>query len=311
AVGKQKYAYRITQFLPKLIDSFIPKTFPDAVAEDAYAGLPVAAGAFPVVMFSHGFTGYPAQSSFLTAHLATWGFIVVSPEMTDMDVADAVEGKLPDVSKTAVAQKMLADNVSQQEAALDYVVAQGTTAGSLFDGHVNAGEVAFVGHSYGGATAVETARADSRIKVVVSLAGVPTTPLPRSIPILFMTGTYDQTIPTKDVVSFYDQFKPGKALLEIDDTGHNVFDDICTVNHAHGGIPGAITSLHLPVPKGLLVAATDGCNAPDVYPPLAWPLIDEATTAYLMYGFGIDKTLTGLGSGIDHLFAVTTSFQAG
>ena len=49
----------------------------------AYTGLPPAdpdGGPYPLVLFSHGFAGYRLQSTFLTTHLASWGFVVAAVE---------------------------------------------------------------------------------------------------------------------------------------------------------------------------------------------------------------------------------------
>ena len=37
-------------------------------------------GGYPLVIFSHGFAGYPEQSVSLTTHLASWGFVVAAPD---------------------------------------------------------------------------------------------------------------------------------------------------------------------------------------------------------------------------------------
>jgi hypothetical protein len=67
----------------------------------------------------------------------------------------------------------------------------------------------------------------------------------------------------------------------------------------------------LKLPHALLAEAVDGCSAPDISPPKAWPLIDQAVTAQLRWGLGIDKTPVGLGSGLDHAYpGVTVSVQS-
>src|ERR1035437_8093419 len=38
-------------------------------------------------------------------------------------------------------------------------------------------------------------------------------------------------------------------------------------------------------------------------PPPVWPLIDQAVTAQMRYGLGIDKAPRGLDSGLDHAYA--------
>ena len=34
----------------------------------------------PLLVFSHGNSGYRQQSTFLTTHLASWGFVVAAPD---------------------------------------------------------------------------------------------------------------------------------------------------------------------------------------------------------------------------------------
>jgi fermentation-respiration switch protein FrsA (DUF1100 family) len=117
-----------------------------------------------------------------------------------------------------------------------------------------------------------------------------------------ISGSSDKTVPTSTVRTFYNAVAGHKALIVIDGYGHNVFDDICTVNHAHGGVVGAVKELHLPVPPALLQLATDGCSPPDTYPPTAWPFIDEAVTAQLRYDFGLSTSPLGTGASIDAAF---------
>ena len=52
-------------------------------AIDAFADLAPAdpdGGPYPLVVFSHGLAGYRLQSTFLTTHLASWGFVVAAVE---------------------------------------------------------------------------------------------------------------------------------------------------------------------------------------------------------------------------------------
>jgi dienelactone hydrolase len=294
-VGRSKYTYHLRQWLPSLIRSLVPASFADGVPEDAYWGATAAAGVFPVVLFSHGFGGYPEQSSFLTAHLASWGMIVVAADQQARDLAAVVSGTAKSIEP--------AEDVTEQLAALAYVQRADKTPGSLLFGHVEAGKVATLGHSAGGGTAVLVAEADPAILGWIALAGVPVVVPKHSVPSLMISGSLDKTVPTSTVRSFYASVTGNKALLVIDGYGHNVFDDICTINHAHGGVAGAARALHLPVPPALLQLATDGCAAPDLYPPTAWPMIDQAVTAQLRYVFGLSPAPVGLGAGIDTAFA--------
>jgi dienelactone hydrolase len=292
--GLEPYTYHLRSWVPAAIQKVIPASFADGVTEDAFSGVPVAPGSFPVVLFSHGYGGYPEQSTFLTAHLATWGMIVVAPDQQRRDLSAVFTGKKLQVEPSA--------DVTEQLAALSYVKKLDTTSGTLLFGHVDSAKVASLGHSAGGGTAVLLARADPAILGWIALAGVPVALPSTPVPSLMISGSLDKTVPTSTVRTFYNSVQGHKALLVIDGYGHNVFDDICTINHAHGGVVGAVKELKLPVPTSLLELATDGCSPPDIYPPHAWPLIDQAVTAQLRSDFGQSSSVLGTSASVHAAF---------
>jgi dienelactone hydrolase len=286
--GMKPYTYHLRSWLPAAIQHLIPSDFPDGVTEDAYFGVPAAAGSFPVVLFSHGYGGYPDQSTFLTAHLATWGMIVVAADQLKRDLSAVILGHASSVEPKT--------DVSEQLAALAYVKNLDKTSGSVLFGRVDSTKVATLGHSAGGGTAVLVAAEDPAIRGWIALAGVPVTPPSTPVPSLMISGSSDKTVPTSKIRTFYNSVSGHKTFLVIDGYGHNVFDDICTINHANGGVVAGVRELHLPVPPALLQLATDGCSAPDIYPPSAWPLIDQAVTSQLRYDFGQSSTPLEAGS---------------
>jgi dienelactone hydrolase len=296
--GAEAYTYHLRSWLPAALLSLVPASFTDGVTEDAFWDLPAATGAFPVVMFSHGYGSYPEQSSFLTAHLATWGMIVVAPDQQARDLSAVFAGTAKQVEPAL--------DVHEQLAALSFVQRLGTTSGSLLFGRVGS-KVAALGHSAGGGTAVLLAGADPAVLGWIALAGVPVTPPAKPVPSLMMSGSADKTVPTTDIEKFYRTVTGPKALIVMDGYGHNVFDDVCTVNYAHGGITAAVKALHLPVPPAILGLATDGCLPPDLYPPTAWPFIDLAVTAQLRFDFGDLPTLAKLPSVLKTTYPTLTS----
>lgn len=292
--GHQKYTYHLRAWLPPQIRALVPPSFADGIAEDAYSGVPAATGRFPVVTFSHGFGGYPEQSTFLTAHLASWGIIVVAPEQLRRDLSAVVLGKA-----SAFEPKT---DVAEQLAALAYLRHLDTTAGSILFGHVDSSKVAALGHSAGGGAAVLLAAADPAVLGWIALAGVPATPPSRPVPALLLSGSADKTVPTSVVRQFYATLRGTKELVVVDGYGHNVFDDVCAINHAHGGLTTAIRALHLPVPPGVAKLADDGCSPPDNYPATGWPLIDQVVTAWLLHLFGRGAPATSTGPPIVRAF---------
>ena len=124
-----------------------------------------------------------------------------------------------------------------------------------------------------------------------------------------MQGTADKVVDPAGTQKLYAELGAPKRLVLVDRAGHNVFDDGCTIGAAQGGLVKFVRELKLP--PAFESIATDGCSAPDIYPPRAWPLIDQAVTAQLRWGLGIDKNPVGLGSGLDHAFrGVTASGQS-
>src|SRR5665213_2562374 len=96
-VGKAHYVINLLRWYTGSptapIPAGLPSNLPTTLATDSYMRVPVSArGPFPVVLFSHGFGGYPEQSSFLTDHLATWGLVVVAPDHRSRDLKAVVGG---------------------------------------------------------------------------------------------------------------------------------------------------------------------------------------------------------------------------
>jgi dienelactone hydrolase len=276
------------------IPAGLPSTLPTMLATSAYENVPISAkGPFPVVLFSHGYGGYPEQSSFLTDHLATWGFVVVAPDHRSRDLKAVVGGT------TGKGQ----NDVTDLRQALSLVKKMNATAGSLLDGKLDLTRVASLGHSAGGGAAITVAD-DSDIRTYIGLAPAAGTPPPRK-PGLIMQGTTDKVVKPGGTLTLYGTLANPKRLVLIDDAGHNVFDDGCTIGAAQGGLVAFIKTLNLP--SAFASIATDGCSAPDISPPTAWPLINQIVTAQLRYGLGIDTTPVGLDNGVDHAFSGVTA----
>jgi alpha-beta hydrolase superfamily lysophospholipase len=288
---------------------------PDAVLTDSYLNAPMARDtgasgdpddAFPIVLFSHGYASYPEQSSFLTEHLAQWGFVVAAPDHRSRDLATVLaDPSDPDVSPSTDSDIDDLDNTVQ------YLHRQEGRPGSPLPTRLDFSKVGVLGHSSGGGTAVTMADSPA-IRTYVALAPAPGTPPSTPKPGLIMDGSADAVVPPIDVRQLYQTLPSPKPLIVIKDTGHNVFDDICTVADNGKRLTDFlrhVTSAN----EGLQSWATnvpDGCYPPDVFPTTARPLIDQATTAQMRYGVGIDKHPVGLDRGLDNAFPGVRSTYA-
>jgi len=276
------------------IPAGLPTNLPTTLPTDSYQGVPLSnAGPFPVVLFSHGYGGYPEQSTFLTDHLATWGFVVVAPDHRSRDLKAVLSGT------TGRGQ----DDVTDLRQALDLVRLMNTAPDDLLSGKLDLHRVASLGHSAGGGAAI-TFAGDSDVRAYIGLAPASGTPPPAK-PGMIMQGTADKVVNPGDTLKLFARLPAPKRLILVHKAGHNVFADACTIGAAQGGLVKFVTQLHLP--PSFLAIAVDGCSAPDVSPPKAWPLIDQAVTAQLRWALGIDRRPVGLGQGLGRAFPGVTA----
>jgi dienelactone hydrolase len=263
---------------------------------DAVADAEPAAGdgPFPLVLFSHGFLGFPEQSADLTTHVASWGFVVAAP--------DHVERSLGGLLGTAAQGIARSEDVEVLQAT---IVAVGSSPfGELLD--VDA--LAVIGHSAGALAAYQLAQADDRVDGFVSYAGAGGAP-PPSAPGMVMLGSADGVVPPDASRELYELLAAPKYEVEIAGAGHLVFSDVCLIGADGGGIIAIADSIGLPIPEDARRLGRDGCG-PEATPVVdAFPAINHLTVAFLRRAllglddagaldpsvadrFGVDVTLT-------------------
>jgi predicted dienelactone hydrolase len=308
-------SYDVRDFTPQaikdLLTADIPASFTFQGARDAAAATD---GPFPVVLFSHGFTGIRLQSTFLTAHLASWGFVVAAPDHPSRDLFNVLGGTASGDRSDAV------DDLLQT---LDLVIATDADSTAPFTGAVDETLVAAVGHSAGGGTILGAAL-DERVLGYVSMAsGVPlddgtstTTTLEPVVlpdtPSFFLAGELDAVIsPDRTRASF--EAVPAPSLLWVlDGVGHNGFDDFCTFGNGTGIIGVAEASGLGPVLDAqpqLRSLGEDGCLPPAVPVADTFPVINHAVTSWLRSLFGIDAERIGLGPEVAGEYPVAVDIQ--
>ena len=139
-------------------------------SEVAVANAPVAEGPFPLVVFSHGSGGYRYQSLWLTEHLASWGFVVIA--------ADHPTNTLFDQMSPGSFEEDLASNYVYRPQdvirQLDFVETL-TAADGDYPGLIDMEQVAVMGHSFGGYTALAVAGAELDFNRLDAYCDDPTT----------------------------------------------------------------------------------------------------------------------------------------
>jgi predicted dienelactone hydrolase len=224
---------------PRTLDTLIwYPTTPGAAPINASLGgvvdapLEGSGGPYPLLMFSHGSCGHPAQSTFLTALLASYGYVVAAPPhpgnmLTDGAACGAAQ---------ALVQSAL-ERPADIEFVLDQVLAASGDVGSPLYGAIDPNRIGMSGHSFGGYTTFKVVPTDARFKVAVPLAAVvPLTngqPPALTVPSLVMLGTEDSVLETwaltdlDDLRAAYDAALPPKYKVEIAHTGHYAFSNGC------------------------------------------------------------------------------------
>ncbi len=153
--GHPQEVVDIASLLSRTLQAMIPAGKRPLYKVAAYENAPGATspGRYPLVIFSHGFAGFPEQSVSLTTHLASWGFVVAAP--------DHVERSLDGLLGTAAAGVKKMTDVALLQATTDHVVAASSGTGIL-RGLVDNTRIVAAGHSAGADAAYQFASADPR-----------------------------------------------------------------------------------------------------------------------------------------------------
>ena len=200
---------------------------------DAYRGIPAStAGPFPLVLFSHGFASYRQQSSFLMTHLASWGFVVISPDYLERGLK-SVLGEPPADPRpdTEVADEA----INAMKAANDH---SRWPARRCRRHHQDLSDRP-LGRRWHHAAAPEQAGCPSGITLasgvsLLSLVQGNAPVLPADKPIMWMGARDDNVANIADIRTGF-QYTPAQTkLVELSRSGHNTFDDICKIGGGGG-----------------------------------------------------------------------------
>ena len=288
-------SYDMRDFIPEAISALLTADVPAVYEYPAGRDAGAATGTFPVVLFSHGSSGIRFQSTFLTAHLASWGIIVAAPDHWSRDLFHTLSAPVGDRNSS----------VTELLATLDLITAENVRSGSRLEGMVDAERVIAMGHSAGGGT-ILGASLDDRIDGYISLAsgalgmGSDSSAAPAlpDKPSFFIAGLLDGIISAEESTRPSFEAVPGPSRLWIiDGVGHNGFDDFCTFGNGSGIIGVAIASGLGPLLEGmgnLKRLGEDGCLPPAQPVDLGFPIIRHAVVAQLRFWFGDDASPMGL-----------------
>jgi predicted dienelactone hydrolase len=157
----------------------------------------VAAGAHPLLVWSHGFFGFKDEPDYLARHLASHGYVVIAADFPLTHFRAPGGANVFDVVNQPGDVSFL----------IDTLLAWNADGSSAFAGRIDAGRIAIAGLSLGGMTtelaAFHPRMRDPRIKAAISVAG----PLQffdrrffehAAVPFMMIAGDIDAMVPYED-----------------------------------------------------------------------------------------------------------------
>jgi predicted dienelactone hydrolase len=211
---------------PRVLDTWV--WYPAAGASSAGAvegAAPANGGPFPLVVFSHGSGGQPDNATFLTEHLASWGYVVAAPPHPGNTSDDCVICGIDVIIRSAGERLLDVPFVFDE-------LARAAGAGGVA-GIIDLERTAIAGHSFGGWTAVFQA-ADGRFDAAIAMApGQPLLALEPArrinVPLLLIAGERDEIVDPGHVRTLRDEVPDGTPLTYVSypDGRHLTFIDSC------------------------------------------------------------------------------------
>lgn len=144
-------------------------------------------GPFPVLLFNHAWGGRRTQDTFLTEDLASHGYVVASIDHTynasrvvlpgdrvidDIGGGDAIDPDLHSASEiTAVWNRELSTWVADEIFVLNTLQSDDLDEKSPWHGRLDTRRAGALGHSFGGAAAVQLCSVDPRIQSALNMDG--------------------------------------------------------------------------------------------------------------------------------------------
>ncbi len=209
------------------------------LAQDAVRHAAGRAGRYPLIVFSHGSGGHRRQSTFLTTHLASHGYVVAAVDHVGntyrdmMQLAVAVRSGAPLPDTAAVVRELGASRPADVAFMTDQVLA------GDFAASIDPDRMGMVGHSMGGWTTLLMAGRDRRLGAVVLLApaggrcGNGANPFAealdfewgREVPALYLVAARDIVSPLEGMYDLLARTPGPRRLLALADADHWHFCD--------------------------------------------------------------------------------------
>jgi predicted dienelactone hydrolase len=213
----------------------------DTAANGSYPGAPgrrlkltvwhpatAAAGPYPLLVYSHGFSSRRSEGAYLAEHLASHGYLVVAADYPLTHMTAPGGPRVQDVVNQAADVSFL----------IDQLLARGERPDHALAGMPDPDRVGALGLSLGGLTTTlvtfHPQLRDPRIKAAIAIAG-PTSVLTADffgsadIPFLMLAGDIDALVPHRANAAPIPDKVPGGELVTISGASHTGFARIAAL----------------------------------------------------------------------------------
>lgn len=241
------------------------------------AKLDLAHGPYPVIFYSHGANSLRWQSIFYTGHLASHGYVVISPDHQYNTIWDIIRDGFDQAMVVTSSYKRLDDLRFLLDAFLDF----NEQIDHPLRGALDRRQVAATGHSFGGFTSICMPCFDDRFKAAVAQSPLISLTIgwcdlkAYPAPLMVQGGTLDDTLPWRDQYCDYRAMEgdPPRYLMELAGAGHYTFADICQLDLAS-------LKEELDFEGVVEEALRDGCADYNLPVEQAHPVINHYATAF-------------------------------
>jgi predicted dienelactone hydrolase len=207
-------------------------------------GAAAAPGQHPLIIFSHFSGGGRRTATYLTTHLASYGYAVAALDHSEVVTPEL--GPRPNEGRGERAKRIdaiIASRVPDVRVLLSALTGPTPLAGlEGIDLHPDL--IGIAGHSFGGWAALAAPEHEPRIRAVVALApGGSSRPVPGvlpltlafgwkpSVPILILTGDCDVPVPLEGVQEIFARAPAPKRMFVLHRADHQHFADDVEASH--------------------------------------------------------------------------------
>jgi dienelactone hydrolase len=225
-----------------------PAPHPFGRPHPAEPGLPPIDTPCPLILFSHGNSGLRRQSTFLTTHLASWGYVVAAPDHVGNTFEEMAAITSEDERRSVhlvVRDRRPRDLLGVLRALLDESLVEGQRP------PLQPQSVGVLGHSFGGWTALKLPRLEPRVRALCCLAPASEAfvgrrafepdelPLPEHVSTLVLAARDDVLVDLEtSVLPLAQRLGEGARLEVIERADHFHFCDGIELLHAlHASTP--------------------------------------------------------------------------